>query len=198
CPDGQKCTVLGSGNQPVYDCVEDDGSKLPFEPCTPEPSTGQDQCPAGFACIPSEPGGGNGLCLELCLADNDCEASLCVAYPGEVVPVCAPICNPLGPLCPEQQGCYRVRNSAFVCRYTGMNDFGVTAEPCDIVDDSGCAQGFVCETGQIIPGCAGESCCTALCDLSDADPCMAPMSCGELPLDPLPVFDSVGACYVPQ
>ncbi|PRQ02539.1 hypothetical protein ENSA5_21840 [Enhygromyxa salina] len=199
CPEGQKCTVLTSGGgAPLYDCVPDDTAKLPFESCTPAPGTGQDQCPAGYACIPSEPDSPTGLCLELCGDDDDCDAALCSAPLDLQIPVCAAVCDPLAPLCPELQVCQRVRASNFVCRYPRANDQGSTADPCSVVNDSGCAEGFVCETGGIIPGCTDPSCCTALCDLADADPCQAPMVCGPIPLDPQPGLENVGACYVPQ
>lgn len=198
CPEGQKCTVLGNGAPPVYDCVNDDSSLLPFDPCVTEPGTGQDQCPVNHACVPFEPGGADGLCLELCLDDNDCEASRCTEPPGQFIPVCAPLCDPLGPLCAAQQECQRVDKTSFVCQFPREGDVGITAEACNIEADSGCAEGFVCETGQIVSGCVSPSCCTSLCDLSEPDPCEAPMSCNELDLDPLPLFDTVGACYVPQ
>lgn len=198
CPEGQKCTVLTSTGTPIYDCVPDDGSLLPNEPCTPAPNSGQDQCPAGFACIPPTPDSSTGLCLELCTGDADCTAAFCTTPPDQQVPVCGGICDPLTPFCPELQACQRIRKSNFVCQYPRMNDTGTTAEGCDGVTDSGCAEGFVCETGGIIPGCADPSCCTALCDLADVDPCQSPMLCGEIPLDPQPGLESVGACYVPQ
>ncbi len=198
CPEGEKCTVLTSGADPVYECVPDDGSLLPFDPCTPAPGTGQDQCPSGFACIATEPEGSDGQCLELCLADNDCETALCTEPPGRSIPLCAPICDPLSPFCPDQQACQRVRSSAFVCQFPGESDSGITADVCDILGDRGCAEGFVCETGQIVPGCPDQSCCTALCDKSEAEPCPAPTTCGGLPLDPQPGLENVGACYVPQ
>ncbi len=198
CPEGQKCTVLTSTGTPIYDCVPDDGILLPFDPCTPAPGTGQDQCPAGHVCITDSPGSPSGLCLQLCGADEDCDAALCSAPPEVQIPVCAAICDPLAPLCPGLLVCQRVRQSNFVCQYAREGDQGSTGDPCDIVDDSGCAEGYVCETGGVIPGCANPSCCTALCDLADAEMCEAPMICGELPLDPQPGLENVGACYVPQ
>ncbi|HLT38127.1 MAG TPA: hypothetical protein VK034_17695, partial [Enhygromyxa sp.] len=139
-----------------------------------------------------------GQCLQLCTSDSGCDAALCVAPPGLQVPVCAAICDPLAPFCPDLHDCQRVRKANFVCQYPLETDVGTTAESCNGAHDSGCAEGFVCETGGVIPGCSETSCCTALCDLSDDDPCMAPMICGDIPLDPQPGLESVGACYVPQ
>jgi hypothetical protein len=198
CPDGQKCTVLITSGPPVYDCVTDDTEKLPYESCTPAPGTGQDGCPNGHACIPAALDGSTGLCMPLCTNDNDCDAALCTPPPQSQIPVCAVICDPLGPLCPELQICQRVRKSNFVCQFPLETDVGTTAEVCNGAHDTGCAEGYVCETGGVVPGCTEQSCCTALCDLSEADPCMAPMVCGELPLDPQPGLENVGACYVPQ
>ena len=198
CPDGLKCTVLINAGPPVYDCVVDDTAKLPYEGCTPALATGQDGCPSGHTCIPPTPDAATGLCLPLCTEDAGCDAALCTSSPGLQIPVCAAICDPLSPLCPDLQDCQRVRKSNFVCQYPLADDHGVTAEGCNGAFDSGCAEGFICETGGIIPGCAETSCCTALCDLSEADPCMAPMICGDVPLDPQPGLENVGACYVPQ
>jgi hypothetical protein len=198
CPDGQKCTVLESGGVPVYDCVPDDTGLLPFESCTPAPMTGQDQCPDNHVCLAPNPDSQLGLCLQLCGTDDDCDSALCAAPPShELIPVCAAICDPLAPLCPGEQECQRVRQSNFVCQYPRSTDNGITAEPCDIVEDAGCAEGFVCETGGIIPECAGPSCCTALCDRTESA-CPSPTVCGPLELDPQPGLENVGACYVPQ
>ncbi|HVH98457.1 MAG TPA: hypothetical protein VM869_07095 [Enhygromyxa sp.] len=197
CPDGQKCTVLISGGPPVYECITDDIDKLPYESCVPAPATGQDGCPSGHACIAGSQGSA-GVCMPLCTGDTDCDAALCTAPPGSQVPVCAAICDPLAPLCPDLQDCQRVRKANFVCQFPLEDDDGTTAEACNGALDLGCAEGFVCETGGIIPGCNENSCCTSLCDLSEADPCMAPMVCGGLPLDPQPGLENVGACYVPQ
>jgi hypothetical protein len=199
CPEGQKCTVLISGgSSPIYECVTDDSDKLPYESCTPAPANGQDGCPSGHTCIAGALDASAGVCMPLCTNDSDCDAALCTAPPNGEVPVCAVICDPLAPLCPELQACQRVRLSNFVCQFPLEGDDGTTAEGCNGALDSGCAQGFVCEAGGIIPDCVESSCCTALCDLSDTDPCEAPMICGELPLDPQPGLENVGACYVPQ
>jgi hypothetical protein len=197
CPDGEKCTVLQSGGGLVYDCVPDDTALLPFEDCTPSPMDGQDQCPTNHVCL-APPDSQMGLCLELCNQDNDCDAALCAAPPDLQIQVCAAICDPLAPLCPGAQDCQRVRQSNFVCQYPRAVDTGATADPCYIVEDAGCAEGFVCETGGIIPGCATTSCCTSLCDVTEPNPCEPPTTCGALPLDPQPGLENVGACYVPQ
>lgn len=198
CPDGQKCTVLITSGPPIYECVTDDTEHLPYEGCNAAPGTGQDGCPTGHACIAESAESSAGVCMPLCTSDSDCDAALCTAPPNSEIPVCAAICDPLGPLCPELQDCQRVRKSNFVCQYPLADDDGTTAETCNGALDSGCYEGFVCETGGIIPGCTELSCCTALCDLSEGDACPAPMICGELPLDPQPGLENVGACYVPQ
>ena len=196
CPDGQKCTVLQSGGGFVYDCVPDDGSLLPFEDCTPSPMDGQDECPNNHTCM-APLNSQMGLCLQLCTGDDECDAALCAAPPDMEIPVCAAICDPLAPLCPGSQDCQRVRQSNFVCQYPREIDTGAAADPCNIVEDAGCAEGFVCETGQVIPDCASPSCCTPLCDKSDPV-CQSPTVCAGLELDPQPGLENVGACYVPQ
>lgn len=198
CPDGQKCTVLITSGPPIYECVVDDTERLPYESCTPAPGTGQDGCPSGHACIAGVIDKTTGLCMPLCTDDSDCDAALCAAPPNLQIPVCAAICDPLSPFCPDLQACQRIRQANFACQFPNEGDDGTTAEGCNSVLDSGCAEGYVCETGGVIPGCNEASCCTPLCDLSDADPCQAPMVCGEIPLEPQPGLENVGACYVPQ
>lgn len=198
CPDGQKCTVLSSGGPPIYECVTDDAEHLPYDPCTPAPASGQDGCPSGHVCMTPSPDSPTGQCLPLCKSDSGCDAGLCVAPPSSQISVCAAICDPLAPFCPDLQDCQRVRKSNFVCQYPLADDNGTTAEACNGALDSGCAEGFVCETGGVVPGCSQTNCCTSLCDLSDADPCEPPMICGDLDLDPQPGLENVGACYVPQ
>jgi len=198
CPEGQKCTVLDTADGLVYDCVPDDTGKNPFENCNVDLSTGQDQCPSGYACIPSDPESSTGQCLQLCTEDQDCELALCEPPPAIDIPVCAAICDPLAPFCPEQHACQRVRMSNFVCQYPLPNDVGTTADACGVIADEGCAEGYVCETGTVVVGCETPRCCTPLCDTADADTCESPMICGELDLDPQPGLENVGACYVPQ
>lgn len=199
CPSDQKCTVLGPPNAPVYDCVTDDGFRVPYEVCTPAPSNGQDGCPSGYACLPvSGENPDQGLCLQLCSVDANCELAFCAAARESQVKVCAAICDPLAPGCPEAQDCQRIRQSVFVCQFPGSNDNGTQADACDANKDAGCAEGFVCQTGQIVPDCTESSCCTTLCDLSEPDLCGAEALCGGLDLDPVPGLEDVGACYIPQ
>jgi hypothetical protein len=199
CPDGQKCTVLGPPSAPVYDCVTDDGFLLPLESCTPAPSNGQDGCPSGYACLPiSVETPDQGLCLQLCSVDANCELAFCAAPRGSQVKVCGPICDPLAPACPETMDCQRIRQAMFVCQFPGPDDDGTQTDACNGNQDAGCAEGFVCQTGQIVPDCSETSCCTSLCDLSEPDSCGAPSLCGDLDLDPVPGLEDVGACYIPQ
>jgi hypothetical protein len=197
CPSGKKCSVLNTSGAPVYDCVNDDTSLLPYEACSPAPGTGLDGCPTNHACL-APAGSSSGLCLPLCKSDGGCDGALCVTPPGSQIPFCAAICDPLAPFCPDLQDCQRARKSNFVCQYPLEGDNGTSGQICNGALDRGCAEGFVCETGQIVSGCTEPNCCTALCDLSGPNPCMSPMLCGELPLDPQPGLESVGACYVPQ
>jgi hypothetical protein len=199
CPDEQKCTVLGPPNAPIYDCVADDGFRMPFEACTPAPSNGQDGCPAGYACLPiSTDTPDQGLCLQLCSIDSTCELAFCSAPSGSQVKVCGAICDPLAPACPTTQDCQRIRQAMFICQFPGPDDNGTQADACDGNRDAGCAQGFVCQAGQIVPDCAESNCCTSLCDRSEPDTCSSPSLCGDLDLDPVPGLEDVGACYVPQ
>ncbi|NJK32139.1 MAG: hypothetical protein HC927_06855, partial [Deltaproteobacteria bacterium] len=104
CPGEQKCTALNQTGTPTYECVPDDTSKLPFEECVPAPTTGQDGCPTGHTCMPvSSDTPEQGLCLELCKIDGDCEVSLCTPGPARRCGSCAAICDPLASACPPRR-----------------------------------------------------------------------------------------------
>jgi hypothetical protein len=199
CPMGQKCTALSDGGpQNKYDCVPDDGALLPGDDCTPAPGTGQDQCAAGHACLTSKPDDEQGTCVELCNADDDCDGDKCEESPFTLTAFCAGSCDPLVPDCVDGRVC-RQSDDRFVC---GMSvddtDIGIDGDPCDSINLRGCAEGYACMPGALIPGCASSACCTVVCDLGGGDEqCSAPALCKSLFTGPAPGFESTGACFVP-
>lgn len=201
CPDGQKCAALVvGGTRDTYRCVDDSPTLEMFEPCVHAPNSGLDGCPASSACVPSNSETLDGFCLPMCLADEDCDVGLCTEDPFTQLPVCADDCSPLEGLCPiPQLECLREQDH-FVCAFPTEQDVGGQLDPCDGFVDSGCAEGFVCMQGAIIPSCESLTgfCCTAACDLSEGDSCDAPASCNPIEDNPPPGFEDIGACYVPS
>lgn len=194
CPAGEKCTAIVSGGEVLYACAPDTGGLDPQAPCTASPSDGVDGCPAGTACIEDE--GGSGLCVGLCQADADCEQGQCSAAQPTNIPFCADDCSPFDAPCPAPLACRR-NGDRFSCLFLGTGDTGGAGSPCGITNDAGCAPGFVCLPGALIPECAADNCCSPVCDAADADTCPAPSTCSPILQGPAPGFENIGACFVP-
>jgi hypothetical protein len=199
CPMGQKCTALSEGGpQNHFQCVNDDGMLLAGEDCSPAPGTGQDACTSGTTCLGTFLDADVGTCIEVCNNDADCEPGKCTESPYTLTPFCADACDPLVPDCPPGRGCLQA-DDRFIC---GMileeTDIGVNAEPCDSINLRGCAEGYACMTGALVPNCNSGACCTNVCDQSLGDgQCISPALCKPLFPEPAPGFDLLGACYVP-
>lgn len=201
CPDGQKCTALVvGGDRDTYRCVDDSPSLELYEPCTHAPTSGLDGCPPASACVPSNSETLDGFCLPMCLEDSDCELGLCTEDPFTQLPVCADDCSPLEGLCPIPQLECLHEQDHFVCEFPTEQDVGGSLDPCDGFVDAGCAEGFLCLQGAIIPGCESLTgfCCTPTCDLTGPDSCPSPASCNDIEDNPPPGFEDIGACYVPS
>jgi hypothetical protein len=60
--------------------------------------------------------------------------------------------------------------------------------------------GLMCATAEVMPDCAGSSCCAAFCDLSaptcglEGTECSAFFNAGEPP----PGYENLGICIVPE
>lgn len=199
CPMGQKCTALSEGGlQNHFQCVNDDGEIPEGEQCGPAPGTGQDGCAAGTACLVTFPDADVGACIELCSNDADCEPGKCTVNPYGGTPFCADSCDPLFPECPQGRACLQAEDR-FICAIAFQDvDVGVTGEECSAQSSSGCAEGYACMTGALVPGCNSSACCTNVCDLDVGDSqCTAPALCKNLFAEPAPGFEALGACYVP-
>ena len=194
CAAGEKCTAITSSTGPVFTCVGAGGSELqPFDPCQASPETGLDACPAGTACIGTT---SSGLCLPLCSSNSDCDGAVCSADPVNELPFCADDCSPFESLCAAPLVCRR-NDERFSCGFLREQDVGGEAAPCDTTSDAGCAAGFACITGTLVPGCSSPGCCASLCDLGGADPCDVPATCNVVIDAPAPGFEEIGACFVP-
>lgn len=199
CPAGQKCTAISDGGfQNTFSCVNDDGTILAGEDCTPAPGTGQDGCAAGTVCVTDGPDDIVGSCVAACINDSDCEPGKCIASPYTLTPFCADSCDPLLPACLPGRQCMQ-DDDRFACGIPiSETDVGVTGEACILSTLRGCAEGFACMPGALVPGCSSSDCCTPACDLNGGDEqCTVPSLCKVLFPEPAPDFESIGACYVP-
>jgi hypothetical protein len=193
CGADERCTAQKVGASVVYTCVADTGIFDPFGSCTPALTTGDDGCPAAYACLGTET---QGACVPLCLGDGDCSGGVCRPDPFDFVPHCANDCSPFEPSCPSPLQCRR-HEDRFACSFAREEDVGVAGDPCMLTDDAGCASGFACIPGELVPGCTETNCCTPLCDLGGADPCPSPTTCALATESPAPGFEHIGACFVP-
>jgi hypothetical protein len=196
CSEGEKCTVTDQGGQLQYVCVADDQDLDPYSQCTPALGTGIDGCPAGHACFADEMD--NGLCVPLCLETGDCSNGngLCIAPATTTATYCADQCSPFDAGCIPPMQCRRA-SDRFVCEFGRNGDTGVELDPCALAGDEGCAEGYVCLPGELVPDCTSGSCCTRLCDASASDTCASPAICAPVLEAPAPGNESIGACFVP-
>jgi hypothetical protein len=85
----------------------------------------------------------------------------------------------------------------FVCEFGRNGDTGGQGDPCSITTDDGCAEGFVCLPGELVPGCSEGGCCTNVCDTSSGSGCDSPAICAQIFESPAPGNETIGACFVP-
>jgi hypothetical protein len=177
CPDGEKCVPWGStgGHWDAVKCVPVLGDQKPGEPChyagTVEAT---DDCDATSHCWDLD-GEGNGICAPFCLGTPDepycpdlpgCNDYHCLTSGSGWINLCVTTCDPLAQDCGEGLGCFWA--SGFQCVFT-TEDLPIGAE-CGFIND--CAAGLSCVSAEQVPGCAGDSCCTAFCDVGAVvDPC---------------------------
>jgi hypothetical protein len=108
-----------------------------------------------------------GSCIELCSSDSRLRARQVHLNPYGGTPFCADSCDPLFPECPQGRSCLQAEDR-FICAIAFEDvDIGVTGEECSAQSYSGCAEGYACMTGALIPGCNFSACCTNVCDLDD-------------------------------
>lgn len=199
CPMGQKCSAVAKGGlQNHYECVNDDGMLLPFEPCLTSPDDGQDGCASGTICLPvKESDLSAGRCLPGCHNDTDCEPGLCITSPLTGATFCAGGCDPTIAECPPELTCRQAKDR-FVCEVSLETDIGLEGEACEGVSLRGCAPTYACMPGALVPDCVSGSCCTNTCDTNGpAAQCASPTLCTSMFTFPAPGFESVGACFVP-
>lgn len=194
CNGTEKCTVVLQAGEPAYVCVSDEETNDPLASCQAALDTGTDGCPAGYACLADETE--IGLCAPLCLDNGDCVDGVCLPDLEHDIPYCADECSPFEGGCATPLQCRRL-DDRFACSFVRPNDVGGQGDPCTQQEDAGCAEGFVCIAGALVPGCSSDSCCSVVCDVN-ADTCDSPATCVPLFEAPAPGAESIGGCLVPS
>ncbi len=201
CPDGEKCLppppMVGGDPScvPVVDDPAQDGSPCNFGPGV------QDECGVGSLCLPTDVAEMVGSCIPMCTgspSDPSCPSPTQVCSVNLMQNLCLEHCNPLDASCPGIRQCTPIGGWDFGCLPAGPMQSGAGAS-CGGPQD--CAAGTVCMPASLVPDCAGESCCTEFCDLSET-----PASCslgGQLceawnAATPPPGFENVGVCALPS
>jgi len=210
CPNpDEKCTAYatepGSCCVDATKCVPIIGDKSWGESC--ERFEENDDCAKGFFCLTATSGGtGEGVCLEFCVpnAPNQCQSdgSTCQSFHDGILPLCAESCDPVLQDCPNVMGCYAAFDD-FICVNLDQAGAGDDGDECHAIQS--CVPGLVCVSPDAYgPGCTGEACCTAFCDVNDggagnpacvnpAHECVPWWAPGQAP----PGRDDVGACIIP-
>ncbi len=200
CPSDEKCAVVLDQNndRTVYKCVPDDTSLSPYATCQLSINDGQDGCPGGTLCIPITAEEDFGSCLPGCETNDDCGGGVCVLGPYANIAHCAEPCDPLQPSCPGTMRCLATADR-FGCMVGTEEEIGVQADPCLGFATRGCAEGFSCQWGELVPECLSTTglCCSALCDTAGVGECPSPMDCFPVFTNPAPGFESLGVCLVP-
>jgi hypothetical protein len=206
CPKGQKCTAWANDGGTFWNanrCVDASGDGVSGDVCQVEGSgvSGIDTCDVGFICMNTDEQG-NGTCVKFCQGENeDCDpGDLCAIYNDGVLPICLVGCDPLLQDCPMGQGCIDTPNGQFICFTDASGAMGTDGDACPPEDgENSCDPGYWC--GQGSTGCMDVNCCTAYCDLSGADTCVAPDECISFYGDPdsaPPEYVDVGVCALPR
>jgi hypothetical protein len=194
CNGDDKCTVVLQAGSYGYTCVADTVAHASLESCDPDLAGGLDGCPAGTACLSDE--AEQGLCIPLCIDGSDCGDGNCIPDLENDIPYCADECSPFEAMCPTPLQCRRL-DDRFGCSFVRPDDTGSQGEPCSVSGDVGCAEGFACMPGGLVPGCASDNCCSVLCDTTLGG-CDSPSTCTTLFDSPSPGSESIGVCIVPS
>ncbi len=170
CVSDEQCVPAGAEGSTFWDttwCTEVSGTKQPGEACVVQdsPLSGKDDCDVGAVCWNVDPGTLEGTCVSLCEGppyDPQCPTgTLCAMTKPYLLAVCLPPCDPFNDPCPGGHACTAIGDT-FGCAPTAPTPVAF-GEPC--VHPNDCDLTLACVDGAMVHGCAGERCCTALCDL---------------------------------
>jgi hypothetical protein len=205
CPEGEKCVPYSStgGDFDANKCVPVLGDGEPGEPCNyGGTAEATDDCGADSYCWAA---GDTGICYAFCQDDPDfiCENIFhdCMVDEAGVVTLCSASCDPLLQDCTDPGFACYVSNAeqlvSAICAPTTENiELG---DPCDAIND--CAAGLACRPADMVPDCAGDSCCASFCDLTmpvcpqPGTECTTLETEGMAPGSP---WGDVGLCLLPQ
>ena len=200
CPEGEKCVPYAStgGTWDANKCVPIQGDGAPGDACNYGGAiTADDSCDGTSICWNTEVIDGSlvGTCTPFCMGvpdDPECaEGSSCVIGNDGSINLCLQSCDPLEQNCPDGLACHWYAEQ-FVCV---QSEDEPPNQPCDFVGD--CPAGSVCVNADVVPDCAGSSCCTAFCSISEPS-CMEPTSeCIPYFEDPPVGYEDVGICGAP-
>lgn len=211
CPDGSKCMPWASGGAPFWNdtaCFAIDREPDAVgEACTvlDNALSGLDSCELGAICWNVDPFTAMGVCHALCTGNAfnpvcDDPTMGCAVFDPLVLDVCVPACDPLLQDCGQGQTCVPLGD--FVCLGDGSGPAGAQGDPCEALN--GCDPGLICINGVLVPECETFGCCSAWCDLEDAEAnavCAATAGEGAacLPFfgdDPPQDLENLGVCIL--
>ena len=205
CPEGEKCTAY---REAAVGCCTDANKCVPAmgnfqagDGCWREDDN--DDCDVGLFCWTTPiTGTGSGVCHSFCDVDaaEACDPGFnCRSFNEGTLPLCVKECDPLAPSCPPSQGCYLIFENEFACANTvAVEGGGADGDSCVAVNS--CNPGNACVFAEAKPGCDTPRCCTAFCDVDDANPCADSEMCISLFAegDAPPGLEHVGVCGVVQ
>lgn len=203
CPPEQKCSFFSEDIyrfEPVPTCVPvAPNPRQPDQLCHfNEPGMGLDDCGLGSYCLPfNSDGAGASVCVALCQADTFAcadSAHACTILNGPLF-WCNFNCDPLAQDCAEGLAC-----SLSDCMPVSPGYFDrPPGMPCETF--SQCVPKSICGFPQYVPECAGDLCCTEICDLEAASSCaLQGQSCQPVPeADLLSSLlpEGMGLCLIP-
>jgi hypothetical protein len=203
CPEGEKCVPYGStgGNWDANKCVPVTGSGSPGDPCISGGTVeGTDDCDANSHCwdVMDVDGQPIGVCTEFCTGSPDdpiCApgTSCLIANEGSIT-LCILTCDPLLQDCGAGLACFWA-NTGFNCIFTA-GDIPL-GEACGFIND--CVPGAVCLPADVVPDCAGASCCGSFCSIADPECPAAGTECSDFFEEgmAIPGYEDVGVCILP-
>lgn len=212
CPVGEKCMPVALEGENVWSrtaCVPVVADPhAPGEACTVVGSgvSGLDDCETGAMCWDVDPKTLEGICIAMCGGTNlapVCEdpRTECHVYDPDLLVLCLPPCDPFGQDCGDGWGCL-AHGRDFECGYVASR-MGIVGDHCVIGEPEDCEIGLYCAPQADVPDCMTEGCCSALCNLDEADPDAACGLPGQICVpwygDAMapPGLAHVGACAVP-
>lgn len=184
-------------------CITVTGDRKPFEPCNLPTGIGpeiSDDCGADSYCLEVYGTADHGFCAPFTKAHGiyDCDdypGTQSAVENGSDFPAACLFyeCNPLdASTCPVGMTCtlypawlYGTNH----CWFVPPGDLPI-GTACDYGE---CGAGKLCISGEAVPGCVHDRCCTQWCDL-DVPECDDPAAKCQVTFG---VFPTVGACLVP-